>query len=57
MGAELGATTTVFPADDAVREFLLAEGREHQFPRPAGRPGAAAYDVTEEIDLDTVEPV
>ena len=28
MGAELGATTTVFPADDAVREFLRAEDRE-----------------------------
>src|ERR671925_2027871 len=28
MGAELGATTSVFPADDAVRGFLRAEGRE-----------------------------
>ena len=31
MGAELGATTTVFPADDAVRAFLRAEGREDDF--------------------------
>jgi aconitate hydratase len=56
MGAELGATTTVFPADDAVREFLLAEGREHQFRDLRADPGAA-YDVMEEIDLDTVEPL
>lgn len=31
MGAELGATTTVFPADDAVRAFLRGEGREDDF--------------------------
>src|SRR5207237_5523946 len=28
MGAELGATTTVFPSDDEVRRFLASEGRE-----------------------------
>ncbi len=38
MGAELGATTTVFPADDPVRTFLRAEGREDDFARsPATR--------------------
>ena len=31
MGAELGATTSVFPADDAVREFLKSQGREGAF--------------------------
>ncbi|HYS39843.1 MAG TPA: aconitase family protein [Pseudonocardiaceae bacterium] len=47
MGAELGATTTVFPADDAVREFLRAEGREHEFRELRADPGAG-YDVTDE---------
>lgn len=56
MGAELGATTTVFPADDAVRAFLRAEGREEDFVEVAADPGAQ-YDVTDEIDLSTVEPL
>ena len=36
MGAELGATTTVFPADDEVRRYLAANGRERRLHR-AGR--------------------
>ncbi|KAA9150264.1 aconitate hydratase [Amycolatopsis acidicola] len=54
MGAELGATTTVFPADDAVREFLRAEDREDEFSEllPDG-----GYDIEEEIDLSTLEPL
>jgi len=56
MGAELGATTTVFPADDAVREFLRAEGREDDFTELRADPGAE-YDVTDEIDLSTLEPL
>ncbi|WP_216205501.1 aconitate hydratase [Amycolatopsis aidingensis] len=56
MGAELGATTTVFPADDAVREFLRAEGREQDFVEiPAS--ADARYDVTDEIDLSSLEPL
>ena len=47
MGAELGATTTVFPADDAVRAFLRAEGREDAFRELAADPDAA-YDVTDD---------
>ena len=39
MGAELGATTTVFPADDAVGTFLRAEGTRGRLPRTARRPG------------------
>ena len=50
MGAELGATTTVFPADDAVRAFLRAEGREDDFTELVADPDAD-YDVTDEIDL------
>ncbi|GAA1018853.1 MULTISPECIES: aconitate hydratase [Amycolatopsis] len=56
MGAELGATATVFPADEAIRAFLRAEGREHDFrDLRAGRD--ASYDIEDEIDLSTVEPL
>ncbi|HET8599949.1 MAG TPA: aconitate hydratase [Segeticoccus sp.] len=56
MGAELGATTTVFPADEAVRDFLRAEGREEDFREilPEEDP---AYDLHDEIDLGTIEPL
>lgn len=56
MGAELGATTTVFPADEAVRDFLRGEGREDDFEELLADPDAV-YDVIEEIDLSTVEPL
>ncbi|PXY28217.1 aconitate hydratase [Prauserella muralis] len=56
MGAELGATTTVFPSDDAVREFLRAEDREDDFTELVAEPDAR-YDVTDEIDLSTLEPL
>lgn len=56
MGAELGATTTVFPADERVREFLRAEGREDDYTELLADPDAE-YDVTDEIDLSTLEPL
>ncbi|MCL2534540.1 MAG: aconitate hydratase [Nocardiaceae bacterium] len=56
MGAELGATTSVFPADDAVRDFLRSEGREDDFTPLAADPDAV-YDVHESIDLSTIEPL
>ncbi|GLY68808.1 aconitate hydratase [Amycolatopsis taiwanensis] len=56
MGAELGATTTVFPADAAVRRFLAAEGRDAEFTELIAD-ADAGYDVTEEIDLSTIEPL
>jgi aconitate hydratase len=56
MGAELGATTTVFPADDAVREFLRAEDREDDYTELLADEGAD-YDVDEQIDLSTIEPL
>src|SRR3954451_13092700 len=56
MGAELGATTTVFPADEAVRTFMRAVGREKDFtPVPAAR--GAAYDIEDEIALASLEPL
>jgi aconitate hydratase len=56
MGAELGATATVFPADDAVRAFLRAEGREEDFTEITAEPGAR-YDMEDEIDLSRLEPL
>ena len=56
MGAELGATTTVFPADDEVRRFLRAQEREADCVELVGDDGAS-YDVHEKIDLSTLEPL
>jgi aconitate hydratase len=56
MGAELGATTTVFPSDETVREFLRAEGREEDFTEILPDPDAR-YDVTDEIDLSALVPM
>ncbi|ETA08147.1 MULTISPECIES: aconitate hydratase [Gordonia] len=56
MGAELGATTTVFPSDDAVREFLRAEGREDDWTELVADDGAT-YDAEETIDLTGIVPL
>ncbi|WP_394216247.1 aconitate hydratase [Brachybacterium vulturis] len=56
MGAELGATATVFPADDAARDYLEAVGRGDQFARWEADEGAE-YDHTEHIDLSQLEPL
>jgi aconitate hydratase len=56
MGAELGATTSVFPADEAVLAFLRAEQREQDYTGLRAEPGAS-YDRTETIDLPALEPL
>ncbi|MWA06538.1 aconitate hydratase [Actinomadura sp. LD22] len=56
MGAELGATTTVFPSDERVLEFLRGEDREDDFTEIVADPDAS-YDVTDEIDLSALEPL
>lgn len=56
MGAELGATSTVFPADEQVRTFLRAEQREEDFVELLADHDAT-YDVTDTIDLSTLEPL
>ena len=56
MGAELGATATVFPADDAARSYLEAVGRGDEFERWEADEGAT-YDLTEHIDLSQLEPL
>ncbi|MFL0197560.1 aconitate hydratase [Clostridium sp. WILCCON 0269] len=56
MGAELGATTSIFPSDDVVREFLKAQGREEDFY--CIQPDEdAVYDEEMEIDLSLLEPM
>jgi aconitate hydratase len=39
MGAELGASTSVFPSDEITREFMRAQGREDRLGRASARPG------------------
>ncbi|MBV8349164.1 MAG: aconitate hydratase [Mycolicibacterium sp.] len=56
MGAELGATTTVFPSDEAVCDFQRAEGREDDWVELVADE-SADYDVTESIDLSRIEPL
>lgn len=56
MGAELGATTTVFPSDEEVRQFLKAEGREDDWTEIVADDDAS-YDLEEEIDLSSLEPL
>ena len=56
MGAELGATTTIFPSDDRTREFLDAQLRGGSWSPLAADPGCS-YDEYDEIDLSTVEPL
>ena len=56
MGAELGATTSIFPSDDVTRAFLKAQGREEDFV-PLCADEDAEYDEIVEIDLNTLEPL
>lgn len=56
MGAELGATASVFPSDAATLDFLRAQGREADWAPLAADPGAA-YDLEDEVDLSAVEPL
>jgi len=56
MGAELGATTSVFPSDEQTRKYLAAQGRGKSFTA-MGPDADATYDETLEIDLDALEPL
>ncbi|MFW5920264.1 MAG: aconitase family protein, partial [Polyangiales bacterium] len=56
MGAELGATTTVFPSDEATRRFLESEERSDEW-RELEADDGATYDVEDEIDLSSLEPL
>ncbi|MDD2392956.1 MAG: aconitate hydratase [Eubacteriales bacterium] len=56
MGAELGATTSIFPSDEITREFLRSQGREDDHIELKADDDAV-YDQVIEIDLSTIEPL
>ena len=56
MGAELGATTSIFPSDERTRDYLRAQKREEVW-RPLAADPDAGYDEVMEIDLSTLEPL
>ena len=56
MGAELGATTTVFPSDDMTRKFLKSQGREEDWTELVADEGCT-YDLEDEIVLDELVPL
>jgi len=56
MGAELGATTSIFPSDKVTKEFLKAQGRENVWQELIAD-SDAQYDEEIEIDLSKLEPL
>lgn len=56
MGAELGATTSLFPSDERTREFLALEGREEVW-REIRPDTDAVYDETITVDLSALVPL
>jgi len=56
MGAELGATTSVFPSDEITREFLKAQGREEDYIELSADEDAV-YDEEIVIDLSSLKPM
>lgn len=56
MGAELGATGTVFPSDKETQRFLKIQGRENDWIELVADKGAK-YDEKDTIDLSTLEPL
>jgi aconitate hydratase len=56
MGAELGATSSVFPSDERSHDFLRAQGRGDAWREVSADPGAQ-YDDVIELDLSALEPL
>ncbi len=56
MGAELGATTSIFPSDEVTRQFLKAQCREEDYT-PLSADSDAVYDEEVVIDLSALEPM
>ena len=56
MGAELGATSTVFPSDGEIKRYLKEQGREADWSELKADKGAT-YDINEEINLSEVVPL
>ncbi|MBR4495946.1 MAG: aconitate hydratase [Acholeplasmatales bacterium] len=55
MGAELGATSSVFPSDEVTKEFLKIQKREEDYI-PLSADSDCTYDENITIDLSTLEP-
>ena len=55
MGAELGATTSIFPSDEVTREFMKAQGRESDWTALSSD-ADAVYDEEYTIDLSALKP-
>ncbi|MEC7785193.1 MAG: aconitate hydratase [Bacteroidota bacterium] len=56
MGAELGATTTVFPSDQETKRFLKSQGREEDWTELVADEGCS-YDLHDHIELDKLVPL
>ena len=56
MGAELGATTSIFPSDERTREYFRAQEREEMW-RPTSADPDPEYDEAVEVDLDKLGPM
>ena len=56
MGAELGATASIFPSDEATRAFLAAQGRESDYT-PLAPDADAVYDACYTVDLSALKPL
>jgi aconitate hydratase len=56
MGAELGATTSIFPSDAQTKKFLALQGREADW-RALKVTGQARYAALEQVNLDQLEPL
>ena len=56
MGAELGATTSVFPSDDVTLAFMKAQGRQADYV-PLSADADAVYDETVDVDLSSLVPL
>ena len=56
MGTELGATTSIFPSDKRVHEFMKTQGRGNDWIAYEADEGTE-YDYTEEINLSELEPL
>jgi len=56
MGAELGATTSIFPSDEETRKFLKSQGRVKDY-KPLKADLMAKYDEHDEINLSELEPL
>lgn len=56
MGAELGATTTVFPSDSEVLRFMISQRRKNEWKEILPDDNCD-YDLHDEIDLESLEPL